>query len=97
MLLCNGEDRVNTQSEKVPTCSIWTLEKSQVPEPCDGKLSCTVLRGGKPERAYLSNQRLKPYQYLYVYYMVNRVVGLGPTTRFHAFIHYFILNPKFYK
>jgi hypothetical protein len=36
-------------------------------EPYDGKLSRTVLKGGKLEKAYLSNQRLKPYQYLYVY------------------------------
>ena len=41
------------------------LLKSGAPEPYDGKLSRTVLRGGKLERAYLSNQRLKPYQFLY--------------------------------
>lgn len=33
-------------------------------EPYDGKLSRTVLTGGKLERAYLSNQRLKPYHFL---------------------------------
>lgn len=41
----------------------------RTPEPYDGKLSRTVLMGGKLKRAYLSNQRLKPYQYLYVYYI----------------------------
>lgn len=40
--------------------------KSSVPEPCAVKIACTVLMGGKLVRAYLSTQRLKPYQYLHV-------------------------------